>query len=321
MILPGSNLPIIQFRQSFPLFEQLADACHGWELDFRQLGATEGPFWLEQIASAEVLYSRARFGSRFYQLGGTAPGFRTFSLLAMGSTPFRWCGESVTHNNLLAMPETGEFESVSLPGFDLFNLTVSQALLEEIANTQFKLSLAELLPQQRLFCSQGGEALVELRRMLHSLSSGLESDAVPPDVRLSREMEQSLAYLVLSILDSNDRKQPSGDRSKRMRTLAQALDLIDASQPGTLAINELAASTGVSRRTLEHAFRDGIGVSPASYLKSCRLGELSQRLIQADPALVSVAELAKSGGFSHLGQFAADYCAMFGELPSVTLRR
>ena len=35
---------------------------------------------------------------------------------------------------------------------------------------------------------------------------------------------------------------------------------------------------------------------------------------------VSVADVAASWGFWHLSHFAADYKAMFGELPSETLR-
>ena len=69
-------------RQSFPLFEQMAEAARGWDLDFQQLSASLDPCWLEQFSTAEMLYSRASFYSHFHQRGGPVLGFRTFALRA-----------------------------------------------------------------------------------------------------------------------------------------------------------------------------------------------------------------------------------------------
>ena len=69
-------------RQSFPLFEQMAEAARGWDLDFQQLSASLDPCWLEQLSTAEMLYSRASFYSHFHQRGGPVLGFRTFALRA-----------------------------------------------------------------------------------------------------------------------------------------------------------------------------------------------------------------------------------------------
>jgi transcriptional regulator GlxA family with amidase domain len=44
-------------------------------------------------------------------------------------------------------------------------------------------------------------------------------------------------------------------------------------------------------------------------------------LRRADPATASVAEIARSHQFSEPGRFAVTYRAIFGEMPSSTLRR
>jgi AraC family ethanolamine operon transcriptional activator len=106
-----------------------------------------------------------------------------------------------------------------------------------------------------------------------------------------------------------------------MKALEKAIGIIRWQATDKLRISDLVSQTGVSRRTLESAFQDGIGVSPAAYLKATRLRALNRSLLQAARDESSVANLCQQHGFSHLGQLASDYRAMFGELPSTTLRR
>jgi len=44
-------------------------------------------------------------------------------------------------------------------------------------------------------------------------------------------------------------------------------------------------------------------------------------LLKADPNATSVAEVARSHGFSQPGRFAGVYRRLFGEVPLATLRR
>jgi len=44
-------------------------------------------------------------------------------------------------------------------------------------------------------------------------------------------------------------------------------------------------------------------------------------LLKADSAVTSVAEVARSYGFSEAGRFAVAYRALFGESPQASLRR
>jgi AraC family ethanolamine operon transcriptional activator len=58
-----------------------------------------------------------------------------------------------------------------------------------------------------------------------------------------------------------------------------------------------------------------------AYLKQVRL-EHARSALQSGAAFTSagVTQVAFNCGFSHLGRFAADYRAQFGELPSATAR-
>ena len=305
----------------FDQFEELSGSVIGWELDFCQLSKSDSPFYLEQIAGSSVFVSRAYLPSSFYQRGSCAPGYRTVSILAFGSGPssWRWCYENVTHDSMLVMPKGGEFESVSGPEFDSIHISLSIPLLERVAETQFGVSLRELMPDDRCFCPQGGVHLSSLRRILQQLTTGPQSATA--QLKLTPTLEVEMASVVLKCLDAGRARCPQGPRSKRMHTLARALDIIAAQDTARLNIGNLVEQLGVSRRTLENAFCDGLGISPAAFLKAMRLQRLNRALLSADDESVRISELARSNGFNHLGQLASDYRAMFGELPSVTLGR
>jgi AraC family ethanolamine operon transcriptional activator len=109
--------------------------------------------------------------------------------------------------------------------------------------------------------------------------------------------------------------------SERANLVRRFERLVDARGEDRPSIPELALALGLGRRTLELAFRDYIGLSPARYLAVLRLNAVHRELLNACEDNQRVADLAARHGISHLGRFAGDYRKMFGELPSDTLRR
>ena len=87
-----------------------------------------------------------------------------------------------------------------------------------------------------------------------------------------------------------------------------------------MSVKNLCRLTGVGERTLRYAFAESFGVSPKSYLQSRRLNAARRELRDGGTDTV-IADVANHQGFWHMGQFAADYRRMFGELPRETLAR
>jgi AraC family ethanolamine operon transcriptional activator len=85
-------------------------------------------------------------------------------------------------------------------------------------------------------------------------------------------------------------------------------------------IQDLCRAAEVSERTLHYAFLEEYGTTPKAYTKSYRLNAARKVLRGADPSFGKIADIAGYWGFWHMGQFAADYRKMFGELPSQTLQ-
>ncbi len=72
---------------------------------------------------------------------------------------------------------------------------------------------------------------------------------------------------------------------------------------------------------MRNAFLERFGVSPKAYLQALRLNGVRRVLRRSDPLNSKVSNVANYWGFWHMGQFAADYRRLFGELPSDTLRK
>jgi AraC-like DNA-binding protein len=88
-----------------------------------------------------------------------------------------------------------------------------------------------------------------------------------------------------------------------------------------IGLANLTGIASVSMRTLQVGFRRFRNTTPMAYLRAIRLELARTELANAGRQGTSVATVANAVGFGHLGRFARDYQARFGESPSETLRR
>jgi AraC-like DNA-binding protein len=96
--------------------------------------------------------------------------------------------------------------------------------------------------------------------------------------------------------------------------------LIEQHARDPIALEDLTSVAGVSRRTLQMGFRR-FRKAPMGYLRAVRLELARTELARGGQGAPSVAAVANALEFGHLGRFARDDKARFGEPPSQTLRR
>lgn len=115
-----------------------------------------------------------------------------------------------------------------------------------------------------------------------------------------------------------------GEPPRRTRGLLRLVDAADGYLRAHVArpiyTDELCAALAVSPRKLHDAFTATYGMSPHAYLKLRRLSLVRCALGAAEPSSRLVKSMALSYGFWHMGRFAHDYFALFGETPSQTLK-
>jgi AraC-like DNA-binding protein len=107
----------------------------------------------------------------------------------------------------------------------------------------------------------------------------------------------------------------------RVRAVIDAERVLNRHRDNPITIASLSHTVGVSERTLRNAFADVHRQSPKRYFLHQRLRAAYDAL--SDPGNVSatVTSVATDLGFYELGRFATQYRSLFGESPSLTLRR
>jgi AraC family ethanolamine operon transcriptional activator len=134
-------------------------------------------------------------------------------------------------------------------------------------------------------------------------------------------MKFSLSQQLISILVFSRPEYHKPSYRKRNRALGRAKAYLREHVEEPVTVRDLCRVSEVSERTLRYAFLEQFGVSPKSYLMALRLNRIRRQLSHADPSSTRVVDVANHWGFWHMGQFAADYRKLFGELPSETLNR
>jgi len=118
--------------------------------------------------------------------------------------------------------------------------------------------------------------------------------------------------------ESRRRERPTLSGAAIVRSVE---DWVDGQSPQTVQLADLCRALRLSRRTLQRAFTEVLGMGPARYLTLKRLTAVRAELRQSDPAATTVTDTALRYGFWELGRFARDYRRTFGESPSETLSK
>jgi AraC-like DNA-binding protein len=134
-------------------------------------------------------------------------------------------------------------------------------------------------------------------------------------------LQDDLLSTVRKILWSGETSFAEDSKPEARRLASQAVELIHDYQGLKLSVRNLAAILDVSERKLEYAFRDQFDVGPQAFLIGHRLHQARKCLQCSDPGQTTVAAVAAKNGFFDFGRFATKYRRLFGEHPSVTLRR
>ena len=315
------KLATILTAGKFDNFEELADIAVGWNADFHQLSAEESESEIFQAAFRSLLISDAYFGCHVEQRGSTPVGMRTFAILEPSSPPMLWYKHVVGPDNLLVFPTHQEISVQSRPGFNVHTCSVPIAVLEDFFAQVGNLELGKILPEREIVLHPPATVLDKIRILMRQASEIVKRSAeLNCQTSLVNLFENELLFAFLGALNAEQDRSYLFQRPPN-RTIGHLLEYIDSNIRQPLAIADLCRLANVSERTLRNYFERELGMTPKAYLVGKRLAGVHHELWQSKPTKALVSDVANEWGFWHMGQFAADYKKVFGELPSETLKR
>jgi AraC-like DNA-binding protein len=161
--------------------------------------------------------------------------------------------------------------------------------------------------------------LVKLQKAATDLAAAAPKVLAHPEV--ANAIEQELVRLMIVCLA--DPQVEEGGRALRLGStvMRRFEQLLEAHPHQPLHIPEVCAAIGVTDRMLRIYCQEHLGTSPHRYLQLRRLHLARRALASSDPAATTVTEIANDYGFGELGRFAMAYRKVYGEPPSITLRR
>ncbi len=155
--------------------------------------------------------------------------------------------------------------------------------------------------------------IVSLMRTLSAVTSSIPETSV---ATLPERPEDTILQLMCAGICTTE---STVDAPSRTRYFVQARDFIHARYAEALSVGEVAEAVGVSRRTMEMAFREVADTTVAGYIRTLRLNRARTLLLERSTHITSVSDAAAQCGLMHFGYFSRDYKRLFGELPSHTL--
>jgi AraC-like DNA-binding protein len=244
------------------------------------------------------------------------------------------------HHVVLHIPLRGEFEAsqgenwikvtpgdalvVSTPGVlrrrwegqcDLLNLRIGR----EVVNLAAFKSSKELgdEPLTLIHLDQSLALARFIETIIHDLSS---EHSTLSDAAAATHAERLLSLLLLRSLRKNDGRALADRSMVAPYYVRRAEQFISENYMRPIDVDDLAAATGVSSRTLYYGFKQHRGASPGKYLKGVRLLRARRSLLEAQVNGGRVGDVAAAVGYNNKSQFARDYKEYFGESPTATLR-
>jgi AraC-like DNA-binding protein len=202
------------------------------------------------------------------------------------------------------------------PDTMLIACSLSCEALRKRSDSPLAALVAERAVGHKVIRSSGG-SIEGLRRWCVDVLNLSAMASVPSDAQ-DRLLDETLAVTARALSTGEEDR---GFRSGRRYLLARrARDFMLDRHANPPTVSQICTFLNTSERTLHAAFGDLYGVSPKRFLKVRRLFAARQALKSA-AIEEQVSNVAMRLGFWDLGRFAGAYQAMFGELPSETLRR
>ena len=317
--------PTHLFQENFFTdFEDFTENLRGWNNEFRQLDKGKFRGELLQVLSDSVLITYGSSNRRLEMQGLSTKNMKTFGIPFKTDMPIVWQRKRLENYSIQSYGEYNEFKAVTPEGFTTHTVAISEALIGQICKEQDLPELEKKLNNPVSF-TINPHYYQKLQRKIYTIIQSVSKNPIClNNAGMRTEIENEIPKLLLKTLASSHlrtRRPLSGKGEFAIKKVSDYIAEFEKEIHDPITVSDLCKIIGVSERTLQYAFREQFGISPKTYLQARRLNAVRKELRIADPSSLNVNEVVHRWGFWHMGQFAADYKNLFGELPSETLQK
>jgi AraC family ethanolamine operon transcriptional activator len=234
---------------------------------------------------------------------------------------------TISDGQLMIRPSGIEFELTTPIDFHIYGLVMNKDCLNDQMVGQDN-DLWEDTRQSMQISMSNNYVCYELAKLISLLLNNSNSPTGSHEIfgegnvdrlsRLTPLITSKVADLLAQTTFENEQVKVSQQTASRVITNIN--HYIKETKNYPLTISELCKISGVSRRTLQYCFEQGMGISPIQYIRDCRLNEI-RRILLKEGDQINIADLALDFGFFHLGTFNVQYKELFAETPTQTIQR
>jgi AraC-like DNA-binding protein len=218
------------------------------------------------------------------------------------------------------------------PSQEMLAVKITRSAMEDTLEKLLGRRLAEPLrvgPTLALDVGAGAQAwslLTVLADQLHDAHAAGRGPTVGGSLFDSSPFADSLAQSVITGLIYAHEHNYAEELRTPVATggssaIRQAVEYIETHSAQPISVGDIADHVGLCIRALQQGFAKHVGVTPSVYLRDVRLQRAREALLSSSTEDTTVATVAASWGFFHLGRFAGLYRSAYGETPSATLRK
>jgi AraC family ethanolamine operon transcriptional activator len=304
--------------------ESLSDIARGmgWELQFDQLERGRFSSEIDYVGTDETQFFHKRYHRALCVHGAVPAGMATFLLPAHRPKAASFCGDAITPGTLCAFIPGDQGAIRTAAGYDYITFCFAIERLDRALRMLCKTTLSEVLPHTSQI-SAPVESVARLQGAAQVVFFPVAGpDEVPEPAAADRALEERVLAALCAALTAGNPPRPGPLAARnRWRCVRAVRDYAQSHLSEGLDLETLCRISDVSARSLTTAFREVTGLSPLQFIKARRLAAARTALASAHRTGMSVKSIALRLGFWHLGNFARDYKAQFGENPSATMQR
>lgn len=291
-----------------------------WVGHYQQIsaGEFEGTMWQARIGGIQLF--RELTTQRVHQTGQAWSNSFTVAMPLALSEPIRWRGANVGVDGTVCYHGADELELFTSRHCDLLAVAVDTDDFAAYAATVEGRDVRPWLNSEPL-PALPAERQAQFKSFLYTVLHGAISDPAPLlQAQAQKELKETVYSHLIDLQTAPTETPERKSYGQRNALVARAREQLYSNPDTPVTVADLCCLLGVSRRSLQYAFEDVLGINPLAYLRALRLNGVRREIKSRGPA-AAVLDIAARWGFWHPSHFSADYRRMFGEVPSTTRSR